>query len=464
MRAILWTLILLSLLFAGDAALADEARFPQPQFESGYVLPETPVPVPRALLLEYLDVAVLIGVLLLAGYLALRLRSRRALFLLTIFSLLYFGFWRKGCVCAVGALQNVTQALSVTSSILPLVVTAFFLLPLIFTLLFGRVFCSSVCPLGAIQDLVVVRPMRVPAPLGQALGMLPYLYLGLVVLFAATGAGYMICRFDPFVSFFRLSGSAGILYTGAGFLIAGTVLARPYCRFLCPYGVLLKWVSRFSKKHLTITPDVCVQCRLCENSCPFGAIRKPSEGMDPGKFSIAGRRSVLLAALLPALVIGGVYFGSVMKGSLSLVHPTVRLADRVSGIDSGQDLQRTVSVETFLESERSSADLFGEAQALRNRIGKGGMILGGFLGLVFGGKLIGLSVRRERRGYEPDRAECLSCGRCIEMCPVEHVRLHGDEADMNKLLTKYQRQSRGKGDVELTPEEIKSLVDEREIT
>ncbi len=92
------------------------------------------------------------------------------------------------------------------------------------------------------------------------------------------------------------------------------------------------------------------------------------------------------------------------------------------------------------------------------------MILGGFLGLVFGSKLIGLSVRRERKGYEPDRAECLSCGRCIEMCPVEHVRLHGNEADLEKLLKRYHRQSRGKGDVELTPEEIKKMVDEREVT
>ena len=99
-------------------------------------------------------------------------------------------------------------------------------LPLLFALLFGRVFCAAVCPLGAMQDVFVVKPLKLPPWLEQALGLLPYVYLGLAVLFAATGAGFVICRFDPFVSFFRLSGNVYILGLGACFLLVGMFIAR----------------------------------------------------------------------------------------------------------------------------------------------------------------------------------------------------------------------------------------------
>ena len=55
-------------------------------------------------------------------------------------------------------------------------------------------------------------------------------------------------------------------------LVLSTFVGRPYCRFLCPYGALLGLLSRVSWKHATITPDECINCKLCEDACPFGAI------------------------------------------------------------------------------------------------------------------------------------------------------------------------------------------------
>ncbi len=72
----------------------------------------------------------------------------------------------------------------------------------------GRSFCASVCPLGAVQELVAVRPVQVPTWIDHALGLLAYVYLGAAVLFAATGTAWIICRYDPFVGLFRLSSSA----------------------------------------------------------------------------------------------------------------------------------------------------------------------------------------------------------------------------------------------------------------
>ncbi|MCP5104565.1 MAG: 4Fe-4S ferredoxin, partial [bacterium] len=81
------------------------------------------------MVLEYMDVAVLVMVLSLASYFVLRVRSRRKIFLLMIFSLVYFGFYREGCVCAVGAVQNVSYALFNPGYIIPITAVIFFVLP-----------------------------------------------------------------------------------------------------------------------------------------------------------------------------------------------------------------------------------------------------------------------------------------------------------------------------------------------
>ena len=189
---------------------------------------------------QYLDVVVLAACLGMASWLIYKRRSRKGLMALSIFSLLYFGFWRKGCVCSIGSLQNVSLALCDRSYAVPLGVVAFFVLPLAVALFAGRSFCAGVCPHGALQDLVLLKPVKLPPWLEQALSVLPYIYLGAGVLFAATGSAFIICQYDPFVPIFRISGRALMVLSGVALLLLGVFVGRPYCRFLCPYGALLK--------------------------------------------------------------------------------------------------------------------------------------------------------------------------------------------------------------------------------
>ncbi len=398
-----------------------QQRFPKPEFETGYVQPSPTTPEPRSIALEYFDVAVLLAVLSLASWLAIRKRSRRGLLWISIFSLVYFGFYRDGCICSIGAIQNV--ALSIFDPTYAISITAllFFLLPLLFALFFGRTFCAAACPLGAIQDLLVIHPISLPSWIRKTLGFIPVIYLGLAVLLAATGSDFIICRYDPFVGIFRMDGPFLMIFLGITFLLLGMFYARPYCRVFCPYGVLLSWMSKFSKWHMTITPSACIKCKLCKDSCPFDTIEKPveQEYRIPEVSRKNLRRFILYIGLIPLLTLLGGWIGSRSHIYLSRVHPDVYLAELIITNPELKEDEANLDIQAFLEAGKSFEQLVEEAVVIRSKFKKGGWALGGFIGLVLGITLMNQVVFRRREDYEPHKGDCFSCGRCMDYCPVE---------------------------------------------
>ena len=195
--------------------------------------------------------------------------------LLAIVSLAWLGFWRKGCICPIGAIENITLAVFDPTYAVPLSAVALLALPLVFTLFFGRTFCASVCPLGAVQELVAVRPVKVPLWLEHALGLVAYVYLarrccgrhrhGLLDLPLRSIRGPVSPerRAEHAHSWRLFPGRWG--YSWA-VLIAAT----------CALTVLSWGCSRVAKWHVRIPPQKCIQCRLCEDACPYRAIREPS--------------------------------------------------------------------------------------------------------------------------------------------------------------------------------------------
>jgi len=406
------------MLTSGFPLLAQQQRFPKPEFESGYTQPVTSMPEARADFFAWFDVVILILALSLITWLILKKRSRRGVLAISVFSILYFGFFREGCVCSVGSLQNVTLALFQPEYSIPLSALAFFVIPLVYTLFFGRTFCAGVCPLGAIQDVLLLRPVTMKTWLQKVLGLIPYIYLGLSVLYAATATDFIICRYDPFIGIYRFDATFFMFTIGAIFLLLSAFVARPYCRFFCPYGVLLNWMSRFSKHHLTITPNKCIQCRLCEDSCPLGAINKPVPVKVMEDRPSATKRFIKLSLIIPVLMILGGYTLSNFHENLAKVNTKVRLANELM-LFKPDSMLPSVEVEAFKSAGTPVEELYSEAAVIVEHFYIGSWVLGGFLGLVFGLTLSGLSVFKYREDYTPDKAECVSCARCLKYCPVE---------------------------------------------
>jgi ferredoxin len=134
------------------------------------------------------------------------------------------------------------------------------------------------------------------------------------------------------------------------------------------------------------------------------------------------KRLVFLMLLLPVLVISCGWIGSAFRPVTSRVHATVRLADRIYLEETGQVEDTTDASNAFRATGREVKDLYAEALDIQGSFGLGGWLFGGFVGLVIGLKLIGLSIRRQRTDYEADKAGCLACGRCFEYCPKEHAK------------------------------------------
>lgn len=416
--------VICGIFFVCSSTLAQvQQRFPKPDFQTEYTRPDIHITDARSQMLEYLDVFVLFLTLSLASYFAIKKRSRRNIFILLLFSLIYFGFYREGCVCSVGSIQNVTFAIFNNGYVVPFTVILFFLLPLVFTLFYGRTFCSSVCPLGAIQEVVNFKHTKLPVWLSTILSVLPYLYLGLALLFAANGAGFIICQYDPFIGFFRFGATFNMLIFGFALLLLGTVVARPYCRFLCPYGVVLSWMSHLSRKHATITPDYCNNCRLCESSCPVDAIRIPEEGKAATDKKKETKKFLMLFVLVPVIMFATGYIGSKLNVELSKQHFTVWLAEQIQLENEGIITEQSEDTKAFRSSGKKTEDLFSEAKMIQDNFETGGWILGALLSLVLCIKVINLSIKRKREKYEIDKGACIGCGKCFIYCPYEKVRL-----------------------------------------
>ena len=181
------------------------------------------------------------------------------------------------------------------------------------TLLFGRVYCSVVCPMGVFQDVVIGISCRFvgrrkavpPPPGGVRYAALAFSVATVALGFVSLGAifdGYSLYGrmatqlFKPLYSavhnlvaailadhghpvLFReeifVRGMGAFALALAGFVGVGMLAwwrGRLFCNTVCPVGAALALVAKRPFVRLSINPEKCVKCGLCARSCPCGAL------------------------------------------------------------------------------------------------------------------------------------------------------------------------------------------------
>ena len=184
---------------------------------------------------------------------------------------------------------------------------------LLLTLLFGRVYCSTICPLGTVQDIFIYAARRLARrkhkrhwydfsrpQYGVHYGL--FVLIGLLV---ATGSFFLLNLVEPFSNFGRMTanlarpviaGANNVLASLLGYLnfyglsrfpvhgisfevVLGTMVffavigylsytqGRLFCNLLCPAGALLSLLSRVSLFKIVIDRATCTDCGLCEKVC-----------------------------------------------------------------------------------------------------------------------------------------------------------------------------------------------------
>lgn len=188
------------------------------------------------------------------------------------------------------------------------------------TLVFGRIYCSTICPMGTLMDVSArcarlthrgrqrVYRHEVPSPMVRygflAVALLSIL-AGFVLIPSVLDPYAAFCRicagfFNPMLKFFiRELGEAGVYnhYTAlaittsvaasiiATFLFAviitvAMITGRSICNTVCPVGTILGTVSRFSIFQFDIDTDLCTNCRRCEYVCKGHCINMQDHVVD----------------------------------------------------------------------------------------------------------------------------------------------------------------------------------------
>lgn len=136
----------------------------------------------------------------------------------------------------------------------------------------NKIICGWACQLGLLQDLIHrISPFpkwRPPFWLSNTLRGIAFAVLLLGLLVVGTD---WIGWIDPF-QIFRIEFTLAIGLFAAFLLIASLFIYRPWCQFLCPFGLVSWLVEQFSLLRPRINWDECKQCQLCVKVCPTGAM------------------------------------------------------------------------------------------------------------------------------------------------------------------------------------------------
>ena len=187
------------------------------------------------------------------------------------------------------------------------------------TLVFGRIYCSVICPLGVFQDLLArLRRKKNKYSYSKEVKWLRYPVLAVFVLAGVAGIGSLFQLLAPYSAYGRIATmifqpiwklgnnllammaermdsyafytidtwmrSLPVLIIAAVTLVILAVLAwrggRTYCNTICPVGTILSFFARFSWLKIRFDEEKCKNCSLCSKNCKAACIDFKSHTVD----------------------------------------------------------------------------------------------------------------------------------------------------------------------------------------
>ena len=179
------------------------------------------------------------------------------------------------------------------------------------TLVFGRIYCSIICPLGVFQDILArLRRKKNKYSYSKEVKWLRYPVLVVFVLAGVAGIGSLFQLLAPYSAYGRIATmifqpiwklgnnllamlaermdsytfysidtwmrSLPVLIIAVLTLVVLVVLAwrggRTYCNTICPVGTILSFFARFSWLKIHFDEDKCKNCSLCSKNCKAACI------------------------------------------------------------------------------------------------------------------------------------------------------------------------------------------------
>ena len=199
------------------------------------------------------------------------------------------------------------------------------------TLAFGRVYCSVVCPLGVMQDIVSWvsgnrKKKKFRFSYSPEKRWLRYGALAVFIVALAVGVGSLVALLAPYSSYGRIAQNVFqpiyVLFNNAlawgaeridsyafysrdvwirslpTFLVAAITLVaisvlswrngRTYCNTLCPVGTILSFLARFAWFKVAVDETKCNKCGLCSRSCKSACIDFQNHRIDYSRCVVCG--------------------------------------------------------------------------------------------------------------------------------------------------------------------------------
>jgi polyferredoxin len=184
--------------------------------------------------------------------------------------------------CPYGAIESFFTKV-MTGDYLKRIWTSSFILmalTIVVTALFGRVFCSYFCPLGAIQEWIrglgrkigIKKDIELPKLIDKYARYIKYLFLLFVVYYSYKVGDLWFRNYDPYNALMHFGNEYEekmFAYGILGAIVVGSLFSKNWwCRYFCPLGATLAIIKKISPFKIERNASTCISCGACDRVCP----------------------------------------------------------------------------------------------------------------------------------------------------------------------------------------------------